>query len=257
MTNRLTGILFLISVSNLTFGQDKSDWPSSEYEYISEDPDEKEGFEYYKSGHLYARGPLTISGSRDVVKVSESRRQVKEMVYHRSGLWTIYYDSIASIVLCIGEYTDNKKNGLWKVFDKRGGLLSEYTFYKDIIQSQIEFDEFGKRNVIVSRSNRTVFLLRNEILLFFLGLLPIVGVRSFWNIVVWNSIYKTNYIPGFGKFIVGELNANVYCMLIFWWLYRDTDSNKVRTFKKIGNWISGLSLLIFGLFITFLTMYGE
>jgi hypothetical protein len=53
--------------------------------------------------------------------------------------------------------------------------------------------------------------------------------------VVWNNIYKTNYIPGFGKFKAGELNANVYCMIIFWWLNRDTDGEKVMTFKKIGN----------------------
>src|SRR5687767_8974989 len=138
MAYTLLRLFLLLLISNLTLGQGNWDWPSPNFEHSYESPDEKEGLEYYESGNLRARGPLKQSGLRNVVKTSENRRQVKETVYDRAGLWIVYYDSAIRVVRSTGEYVDGKKIGLWKVFDRQGNVRSEYTFYNDVIKKQIE-----------------------------------------------------------------------------------------------------------------------
>jgi len=257
MKNIFIRILILLSIPQSAFRQDSNDWPSSSFEHSYENANEKAGLEHYKSGHLQARGPITKSGSRDVVKVSENRKQVKETVYDRSGTWTVYYDSAVSIVRSTGKYTEGRKNGLWKLFSKNGNLRSEYTFVKDFVKTRVDIDNSGNRNVVVNRSDGTVFVQNNETLLFCFGLIPVVVMRWFGNLVIWNKIYRTNYIPGFAKFKKGEIDANVYCSIIFWWLKKEDDTDEIRTFKNIGNWISVLSLVALGTFATLLSMFGE
>lgn len=241
-------------MSNLIVGQIDNDWPSKSAYHAYENPNQKEGTESYESGHLCAFGPLEKSGTEKVVKVNGT--EVTETIYKRAGTWTVYYDSSVRITRSIGQFINGKKNGDWKVFGKNGDLRSEYTFYNDLIKKQINVDKDGSRTAVINRSDGTMFYLDNVLLLFFLGLVPIVGIRPFWNLVVWNNIYKTKYIPGFSMFKKGELNANVYCAMIFWWLRDEKDSKKIKRLKRIGNSISAISVLIAGLFIIFLTMYS-
>lgn len=249
----------LLLLSDLALGQVAKDWPSTTVSLSSEDSNQSEELEHYESGYVFAQGSLKKSGFRKVVKLTEDEGQVNDTIYDyfRVGIWTVYYDSTIKIVKSRGEYVDGKKNGLWKRFNKQGELCSEYVFVDDLIKTQIEIGRDGKRNVILNRSGVAIFFLNNKFLLFMLGLLPIVGIRSFWNIVVWNKIYRTNYIPGFTKFKKGEFNANFYSVIIFWWFKSDGDDSEIRMFKKIGNWISILSLFIFGVFVTLMSLASE
>lgn len=250
MKKSFVAIFFLIPC--LACAQDADLWPVAEMWHSYEDSSVRETFENYNSGNVFARGPLTKSGEEEVIVSAKNMRKEKHTVYARTGVWTVYYDSSVSVILSQGTFVDGEKDGLWKVFDRQGNVIKEYVFDHDLVRQQTDIDATGNRKVVVERSDRALLFLRYELLFFFLGLGPIVGIRIIWNILTWNKIYGTNYIPGFQKFQKGGTSVNLFVTLIFWWIHKSEDTSEVTRYKTIGNWISVLSIIVFALFIWFI-----
>jgi len=89
------------------------------------------------------------------------------------------------------------------------------------------------------------FIENNETIYILIAVLPITFFRIGWNIITYNKIHSTNYVPGFQKWQKDGLFVNFYCTIIFWWIIKINDKDNVLLFKKIGNWISIISILIF------------
>ena len=103
------------------------------------------------------------------------------------------------------------------------------------------------------RQSIATLALENRVLLYFCGLFPIMAIRTSWNLLTWNKIYGTKYVPGITQFKKSETNVKFYSALIFWWIFTEDDTRNIRAYKKIGNWISALSVIIFVVFIFILS----
>src|SRR5688572_25086813 len=154
-----TGFVMLMT-PGIVLAQGEIQWPYST-DYAQTAADAKEGVDHYESGNLFARGPITATGETRIVN-GNTRKEETYTLYERSGQWTIYYDSAVSIVKSTGPYDAGKKNGLWKVFDKKGRLKAEYVFVDDFVKIHAEFNESGERRTIVYLSDATVWVENNK-----------------------------------------------------------------------------------------------
>ena len=75
----------------------------------------------------------------------------------------------------------------------------------------------------------------NHIAVFILAaVLPISLIRIVWNIITYNEINGTGYIPLFQNWQKGGNSVNMYCTFIFWWTLKDSDSITIKQCKKIA-----------------------
>jgi hypothetical protein len=135
-------------------------------------------------------------------------------------------------------------------------LKSEYAFGAVFLKVQPETEESDEQRTVVYRSDATVWVENNKTLLILIMLIPVGVIRFAWNVSTWNKIYKTHYLP-VSSLKKGEDNVHLYCFIIFWWLKSKGDTTVVRRYKRIGNWISAVSVIILGVGATLLRMYGE
>jgi hypothetical protein len=253
-------LLAMILIPGLVSAQDADFWLSSSFKLSSEDPNKKELIDYYYSDgnkNVFARGPVEKSGEETVIMAAENMRESKRTIYVRTGEWTIYYDSAVSVISARGTYDQGERHGEWKVFDRFGHIKTEYVFWRDVIQKQTDFDGAGNSNVAVNRSLSAVVFLKYFTVFLVISLLPITLFRIGWNILVWNKIYGTRYIPGFQDWQKGGRSVNMAATFIFWWIGKQEDSNTVKEYKRIGNWISVLSVILIVMFMCGVNAYGS
>jgi len=275
MTKNLLTILIAFLIGHLVNGQDHRDWPSS-LNYFSYGDDmtsyqicagnevidreiisETFGIEYYCNGNVHAEGPIKKLKSETVIYIKENNKKVLTTEYVRNGYWRVYFDSTSKILRSEGKFKDGEKHGKWTIYSESGKVLYEFDYLEGQLKSKIVRDQNGNLQTIIKRSDANLFVKRNEVVLILLGVLPIVLFRISWNILTYNKINNTNYIPMLQNWQKGGWSVNIYCTFIFWWVIKEEDKEEVQRFKRIGNWISVLSFVCLITVMLIFGLYGE
>ncbi len=256
-------ISILICCSHV-FAQERNDFPSDYPGYSVEDGYTtiyqlcngnqvkyreilgNEGREYYCSGNLYAAGPIVLSDSSSITySEAEGDKEKTKFSYLRDGKWKVYFDSSSGILRAEGSYKEGREDGLWIIYRLDGTPAKEYQFENGIKKTETSIDEVGYITSLVSLSSTRIFYEHNKELLLIVMLLFVVGIRSLWNLVTFNKIRgkKHNSVLSYWK--DGGWNDALLAPVIFWWLSSANDSTAVAFYKRIGNTICVLSIILF------------
>ncbi|WP_338765602.1 hypothetical protein WAF17_01985 [Bernardetia sp. ABR2-2B] len=214
------------------------------------------GKEYYCNGNIHAEGEIKKLKSQTVIYPNEGNKKMLMTEYVRNGNWRVYFDSTLKVLRSEGSYKDGEKNGKWIIYSKLGNVLYEFDYLEGQLKSKVVVQQNGIRQTVFHRSHANLFVKRNEILLILIGILPIVLFRIGWNILTYNQINNTNYIPLFQNWQEGGFFVNIYCTFTFWWLIKKEDNKSIRKYKYIGNWISVLSIICFASVMIIFSLYG-
>lgn len=246
-------------------GQDHRDWPSSLNYYSLDDTlnstqicagigrkdreiiSETFGREYYCNGNVHAEGGLKKSRSRTIYYAGSDKKALSTL-YLRNGDWKVYFDSTKQILRSEGSYKEGEKDGKWMIYDKDGKTRFEIEFEEGQTKTKVKINQVGKREVIIQKSNLSLFVERNETLLTLLSLLPITLLRIGWNILTYNMVHGTSYVPFFQNWQKGGMEVNINSTIIFWWVIKSEDEKEVRRYKRIANWISIFSIICLAAF---------
>ena len=267
-------ILILTLISVLTFGQSTKDFPSTlpystanngvQIQILRTDsgdiklkhriliqPDS--GIEYYPSGNVHATGSLVKSNEYSTRNIADSTIE-KITEYSRDGIWTMYFDTDSLIIRSQGKFVNGVKDGSWKFFKQKSSIpYLTRTYSKGIVKNEIYISDSGEILSQENKSNFELFLMTNKVLFILLAILPIVLIRITSNIITYNKINGTNYIPGFQK---GGVGVNLHSTVIFWWIYKSTDKPEILKSKKTSNIISIVSIIIFVSIMILFEIYG-
>jgi len=216
---------------------------------------EHEGKEYYCSGNLHANGEIKKHKTIGINYANRDKKET-ETEFVRVRKWNVYYDTIPKSLRSEGEFFNGIKNGKWSVYSKEGGLKSVIVFKNNQITSKTVIDKEGNQTVVINKTDSDISLENSKVGLILLALFPLVLIRPFWNMFTYNVINKTDYYPLFAGWQKGGYFASLYCSFIFWWRIHDDDSNEIIKFKKVGNWISILSIIVFVSTLLFLNANG-
>lgn len=215
------------------------------------------GREYYCSGNFHAEGPIKKVKSDTVTHYSDKGEEALKTEYVRDGYWKTYFDSTVQVVRSEGAFKNGEKEGEWTIYTVDQKPHYEFEFSQGRIKTKVKIDQNGSRETIIQRSDKILFVEENRGLLVLIGLLPVLLGRIGWNILTYNKVNNTSYIPLFQDFQKGGTSVNVYCTFTFWWsIYKD-DSKEIASYKRIANWISVLSVICFFLFMIIALVYGE
>lgn len=262
--------LLLFICIDFAVAQEDVDWPSSlnyftagdekiSYQICIDEPRKHRelisghhGIEYYCSGQLHAEGKVEpVRKAQFAVKAGQSVK----VEYRRTGYWRVYFDTLPKIVRSEGFYQNGKLDGLWKIYSSTGHTLYECHFVEGILREKILIDDKGFRQSVVSLLDIEVFMIRNGILLILLAVLPIIAIRFYFNVIVYNRINGTKYIPFLQNWQRGGHYASIICLFTFWWSRSAEDSPVMMKYKNMANMISVTSVVIFVvltiLFLTF------
>lgn len=203
------------------------------------------GKEYYCNGNIHAEGGIKKLKSEKSFHPNEGDKQILITEYVRHGKWKVYFDSTLKVLRSEGSYKDGEKNGKWVIYSESSKVLYEFDYLEGQIKSKIVVDKNGIRQTTIQKSDAHLFVKRNEILLILIGVLPIVLFRIGWNILTYNEINNTDYVPMFQNLQKGGGFVNIYCTFVFWWFIKKEDEKSVRNYKRIANFISVVSIICF------------
>lgn len=206
------------------------------------------GKEYYCSGNIHAEGVLKKTTSREV---SYPKEEVMTE-YVRDGEWNTYFDSTTKVLRSKGSYQDGEKHGKWIVYSEDGKVLYNIEYSNGYLKSKIFTDRNGERKTVFQRSEMSLFATQYKTLLILGGILPIVLLRISWNILTYNKIHKTNYIPMLQNFQEGGFLVNIYSTFTFWWFIKKGDEEGVKKYKRIANVVSVFSIICLAVSLFFL-----
>ena len=247
-------ILFT-SLSLIAWSQNRDEnWPMHKFIESDTAADEMPWKEYFKSGNLYAQGPLVKYNTH---QVSQDNQAIVKTIYRRTGQWTVYYDSTISTIRSKGKYLDGMKNGEWEIFDHSGVLTAKYFFVDDIIKTHIDIDASGRGENIIERDDLAIFVMLYPTLLMLFWTIPLMIIRPITNIITWNKIYKTKHVPMMSHLSNGGMDVHLYAVLIFWWLIKDDDSVRVARQKWIANVVCVTSLVTLAIYLTLIFLSGK
>lgn len=273
MNKKQFTILFLcIFCHQFIYGQSHKNWPSSlnffqvgdiismqkcngvtlkHREVISESL----GREYYCSGNIHAEGPIKKVKS-DTVTYSYKDERFLRTEYIKDGYWTTYFDSTIQIVRSEGAFKNGEKEGEWIIYTVDQKPHFEFEFLQGRIKTKVKIGQNGNREAVIQRSDKALFVEDNTDLLLLIGLLPITLGRIGWNILTYNKVNNTSYIPLLQNLQKGGMSVNVYCTFIFWWVIKKDDNKEVEGYKRIANWISVLSVMCFAFVMVVFLLYA-
>lgn len=267
----LLPIIFLL-LTDTVLSQQDGDWPST-LNYIQDNEkrimeqgcvggamkhrevvSEVFGKEYYCSGNVHAEGSIVLLNTQSYIDTNNKGGITKE--YGRVGHWKVYFDTSIQILRSQGEYRKGKMDGHWTIYSITGQPKYEYEFADGIVKQKIEIDNEGKRQTIVSLSDGDIFVIKYKTLLILLAVIPITLFRIGFNILTYNKIHNTKYIPMLQNWQKGGYMANFSSTFIFWWMSRNNDSETVKRYKKIANIISLISIACFVGVMTLFMIFG-
>ncbi len=214
------------------------------------------GSEYNVSGNVHATGGLIKLREFTEHRMTDSTTE-RITEYTRDGLWTMYFDTDSLLVRSQGEFEQGKKTGVWKFYIEHSNqpyLIRTYA--KGLIKNETSYSESGEIIKQESKSDFELFLIENYHLLILLALLPITLIRISSNIITYNKIYDTKYIPGVHKWQKGGFGVNLYTTFIFWWINQRSDESVIKKAKRISNIISIFSVIIFWGVMILLKIYN-
>jgi hypothetical protein len=171
--------------------------------------------------------------------------------FKRTGYWRVYFDTVPKIVRSEGFYRKGELDGLWKIYSITGHTLYECQFVEGILREKVVIDDKGYRHNEVHLSDIEVFMIKNRILLILLAVLPIIAIRFCFNVIVYNRMNGTKYIPFLQNWQPGGHYASIVCLITFWWSRNAEDSVVIRKLKNIANAVSATSVVVL-LFVTIL-----
>lgn len=264
MPKNIFNILLILFIITPGIAQDYNDFPSS-LNYYSEDSssimnqgcDEKEvphrvisndykrGFEYYCSGNIQSTGPLYLEKTEKFTYSDKPNITSIRKEFLRTGVWTIFYDSTVLIKRSEGNYSIGEKDGKWTVYNKNNSIKYQYEFDSGIIKTKIKHSKQGIKTTLIEKSSLDILISKNEILFILLGLLPITLLRISWNMMTFNRINNTQHFLLLAQWNKDAIGDSMMCWLIFWWIIKAKDSPQIKAFKKVGNWISIISIILF------------
>ncbi|HYH16410.1 MAG TPA: hypothetical protein VD794_14375 [Flavisolibacter sp.] len=243
------------------FGQQTHDWPhiSLDYHVMNGNPvsyqscdgqpakhrvvDDPLGKEYYCSGHLHAQGPLVLVDSSIVINLDGTEET--RLKYARHGKWLVYYDSSKHLLRTEGSFNRGKEDGIWRMYTLTGKPRYEYQFVDGTIVKEVHYDAQGNQQVVLASSRVKVFYERHKTLILYVMFLVVILLRSLWNMVTFYKIKNSRYASAFDYWKKEGATAALLSPFIFWWLRDAGDTSTVRFYKRWGNVIAIVSILVF------------
>lgn len=210
--------------------------------------------EFYCDSNIHAEGPVFISNVTSYINPDNSKGISKE--YHKTGYWKVYFDSYDKIIRSEGSYKNGKMDGLWIIYYPNGKHNHEIIYSDDIIKQHTEIDESGKRTLIESNTDTTIFLIKNKSSLIILVLIPLMIVRPIVNIITYNKLNKTQYIPMFQNWQKGGWAVGLEMIMTFWWMPRKHETKEIKNYILSANIICFISVIITLGFIILYTFWG-
>ncbi|RZK26428.1 MAG: hypothetical protein EOO43_02855 [Flavobacterium sp.] len=270
MPRNLIAVIYLLTLTHIAYAQEHADWAFTYLNYYKSGDNsvsnqicsgvEKKhrvvvsdtyGKEYYCSGNLHAEGSLKSYKSVTVIE-ADTEHEYLQTEYLRDGFWKVYYDSSIKILRSEGKYESGQQVGKWVIYYPNGKPKYLFEFSSGQTKTKIHIDENGNQELIIRRSEFNVLVEKFKILLILLTV-----IRISYNIITYNQINDTKYIPFLQNWQKGGRDVNLYCTFTFWWLFHESDTPRIRSYKSTANWISILSVIWFGLMAIIFTLYGE
>lgn len=210
--------------------------------------------EFYCDGNIHAEGHVVVS---EIIRYkTQDNKDGIDINFGKEGNWKVYYDSYDKIIRSEGNYKNDKRDGAWTIYYPNGSHNHEIIYVDGIIKKHTEIDETGKSTILVSNSDTTIFIIKNESLLMFLLLFPLMLVRPVFNIITYNKVNKTNYIPMFQNWQRGGWSVGLEMVMTFWWMPRKHENKSVRNYIKIANTICIITIIMTLSFILLYTFWG-
>lgn len=271
-------ILIFVLIDILTFGQSPKDFPSSlpystqnngiQNQILRTDTGDiikkhrelifpETGVEYYTSGNIKAKGTLKRIRKYELQNQTDSTSETI-IEYERHGYWTVYYDNDSLSIRSFGYYFEGEKNGKWSFYKLDSNLpYLTIEYDDDIISNKLYYSDSGEIIGSEYKTKFELFLIAHMNLILLIALIPITLLRILSNLVTYNKINKTDFLPfGWYKFTEGAPAVNFYTAIIFWWKTMDTDTLEIKRYKKTSNVISIISIVIFLSVLIILSIYG-